>query len=90
MVNDYTLQVTIDAPKSYFLSKLTYPTAMVVDKANVAAGKNWWQKPNGTGPFQSQGVAGEQLCSSWRGMIITMARKASVQEVQFLLWGGSP
>ena len=31
VVNDYTLQVTIDAPKSYFLSKLTYPTTFVID-----------------------------------------------------------
>jgi oligopeptide transport system substrate-binding protein len=52
VVNDYTLKVTIDAPKSYFLSKLTYPTAMVVDKDNVASGKDWWKKPNGTGPFK--------------------------------------
>ncbi|MFQ6122016.1 MAG: ABC transporter substrate-binding protein, partial [Dehalococcoidales bacterium] len=26
VIDDYTLQITIDAPKSYFLSKLTYPT----------------------------------------------------------------
>ena len=52
MVNDYTLKVTIDAPKSYFLSKLAYPTAMVVDKFNVAEGSNWWRQPNGTGPFK--------------------------------------
>ena len=38
VINDYTLKVTIDAPKSYFLSKLSYPTAMVVDKFNVADG----------------------------------------------------
>ncbi len=35
IVDDYTLEVTIDAPKSYFLSKLTYPTAYVVDSNNV-------------------------------------------------------
>jgi oligopeptide transport system substrate-binding protein len=52
VVNDYTLKVTIDAPKSYFLSKLTYPTAMVVDKFNVAEGDSWWRQPNGTGPFK--------------------------------------
>ena len=52
VVNDATLKVTIDAPKSYFLSKLTYPTAMVVDKFNVAEGDNWWRQPNGTGPFK--------------------------------------
>ncbi|OGN99393.1 MAG: ABC transporter substrate-binding protein [Chloroflexi bacterium RBG_13_51_18] len=52
VINDYTLKVTIDAPKSYFLSKLSYPTAMVVDKFNVADGFNWWRNPNGTGPFK--------------------------------------
>jgi oligopeptide transport system substrate-binding protein len=51
-LDDSTLQVTIDAPKSYFLSKLSYPTAFVVDKNNVATGANWWQLPNGTGPFK--------------------------------------
>ncbi|MHB8105223.1 MAG: peptide ABC transporter substrate-binding protein, partial [Dehalococcoidales bacterium] len=52
VLGDYALQVTIDAPKSYFLSKLTYPTAMVVDKNNVAQGGDWWRQPNGTGPFK--------------------------------------
>jgi oligopeptide transport system substrate-binding protein len=52
VVSDYVLQVTIDAPRSYFLSRLTYPTAFVVDKANVASGQEWWRKPNGTGPFK--------------------------------------
>jgi len=52
VLDDYTLKVTIDAPKAYFLAKLTYPTAFVVDKANVESGKKWWLKPNGTGPFK--------------------------------------
>ena len=52
VVDDYTLEVTIDAPKSYFLSKLTYPTAYVVDSNNVRPGRNWWSKPNGTGSFK--------------------------------------
>lgn len=52
VVDSYILKVTIDAPKAYFLAKMTYPTAFVVDKANVESGKNWWQKPNGTGPFK--------------------------------------
>ncbi|MBM3117978.1 MAG: peptide ABC transporter substrate-binding protein [Chloroflexi bacterium] len=52
VINDYTLKVTINAPKAYFLAKLTYPTAFVVDRANVETGKKWWQKPNGTGPFR--------------------------------------
>jgi oligopeptide transport system substrate-binding protein len=52
VINDYTLQVTIDAPKAYFLSKLAYPTAFVVDRANVESGGGWWLEPNGTGPFE--------------------------------------
>jgi oligopeptide transport system substrate-binding protein len=46
------LAVTIDAPKPYFLLKLTYPTAFVVDKNNVASGPDWFRKPNGTGPYK--------------------------------------
>jgi oligopeptide transport system substrate-binding protein len=52
VIDDYTLQVIIDAPKAYFLDKLAYPTAFVVDRTNVESGKNWWQEPNGTGPFK--------------------------------------
>ena len=52
VIGDYTLRVTIDAPKAYFLDKLAYPTAFVVDKANVESGEGWWREPNGTGPFK--------------------------------------
>lgn len=51
-LDDHTLQVTIDAPKPYFLLKLTYPTAFVVDKANVETGSDWVHHPNGTGPYK--------------------------------------
>ncbi len=33
VIDEYTLQVTIDAPKAYFLDKLAYPTAFVVDRS---------------------------------------------------------
>ncbi len=52
VLDDHTLQVTIDAPKPYFLLKLTYPTAFVVDRANVESGSEWYRKPNGTGPYK--------------------------------------
>jgi oligopeptide transport system substrate-binding protein len=51
VIGDYTLRVTIDAPRAYFLDKLAYPTAFVVDRANVESGEYWWLEPNGTGPF---------------------------------------
>ena len=48
----HTLKVMIDAPKPYFLLKLTYPTAFVMDKANVESGAEWFRTPNGTGPYK--------------------------------------
>ena len=35
VIDDNTLEITIDAPKSYFLAKLTYPTGFVLDQENV-------------------------------------------------------
>ena len=52
VIDERTLQITIDAPKAYFLAKLTYPTAYVLDRENVeAGGSTWTDNPNGTGPF---------------------------------------
>ena len=48
-----TIRITTDAPKGYFLAKLTYPTAAVVDRRNVEeGGLEWWRTPNGSGPFK--------------------------------------
>ena len=53
VIDDSTLQIKIDAPKAYFLAKLTYPTAYVLDSENVVSGgRTWTDTPNGTGPFR--------------------------------------
>lgn len=52
VLDDHTLQVTIDAPKPYFLLKLTYATAFILDRANVESGEEWFRTPNGTGPYR--------------------------------------
>jgi len=53
IVNDQTIELTIDAPKTYFLYKLTYPTAFIVDQRQVQANPDrWTRKPNGTGPYK--------------------------------------
>ena len=53
VVDDQTLQINVDAPKAYFLAKLTYPTAYVLDRTNLeAGGRSWTDSPNGTGPFR--------------------------------------
>ncbi len=89
VVDDFTLEVTIDAPKSYFLSKMTYPTSFVVDKDNVASGRNWWQKPSGTGPFKLKTWEKEKLLVLERNASY-YGDKARVNAVNFQLWGGAP
>lgn len=52
VIDSHTLQVTIDEPKPYFLLKLTYPTAFILDRYNVESGEEWYRTPNGTGPYR--------------------------------------
>ena len=54
IVDDYTLRLKLTGPRSYFLAKLSYVTADVVDHTNVETGTSWWKQPNGTGPFVLQ------------------------------------
>ena len=89
VIDDYTLQVTIDAPKAYFLSKLTYPTTFVVDKANVETGGNWWHSPNGTGPFKLKEWDENSLLILERNGLY-YGKLAKVDFVAFQLWGGVP
>jgi ABC-type transport system substrate-binding protein len=89
VIDDHTLELAIDAPKSYFLAKLTYPTAFVLDRKNVEGNpRNWTRQPNGTGPFKlAQYDVGETL---------RLARNdryhlgpAYLDEVQLILSGGT-
>ena len=53
VLDERTIRFTIDAPKPYFLAKLTYPTAYVVDREQIEANpRSWTQRPNGTGPYR--------------------------------------
>ena len=84
VLDDRTLEITIDAPKAYFLSKLTHPVAYVVDRNNVEEGDDWWRDPNGTGPFKLQEwssglrIVLERNDNYYRGV-------AKLEEVVFLL-----
>jgi oligopeptide transport system substrate-binding protein len=89
VIGDYTLEVTIDAPKSYFLSKLTYPTAFVVDRANVESGGEWWRQPNGTGPFKLRQWDEESLLVLEKNDLY-YGNLAKANFVAFHLWGGVP
>ena len=89
VIDDYTLQITIDAPKSYFLAKLTYPVAFVVDKSEAESGGEWWRQPNGTGPFQLKEWQKENLLVMEKNEHY-YGEKAKVGSVVFQLWGGVP
>ena len=52
VIDEETLRIEIDAPKAYFISKLSYPTTFVLDQENVEIGRDWIRSPNGTGPFK--------------------------------------
>ena len=61
MIDDQTIEINIDAPKAYFLAKLTYPVAFVLDKQNLSD-PDWIEKPNGSGPFTlDEYLVGEKL-----------------------------
>ena len=89
VVDDSTLEITIDAPKAYFLSKLTYPTAFVLDQDNIAgSGDDWLRQPNGTGPFK--------LAEYEVGEILRLERNdnyhlkpANLDEIELILSGGT-
>ncbi len=89
VIDEYTLEVTIDAPKAYFLSKLTYPVAFVVDKADVESGEEWWHEPNGSGPFKLKYWKPDELVLLERNALYHRD-KAKLDHVAFLLWGGVP
>jgi oligopeptide transport system substrate-binding protein len=52
VVDDLTLELTIDEPKGFFLAKMTYPTAYVLDRENVESSDTWYETPNGSGPYR--------------------------------------
>jgi len=87
VLDDYMLEVTLDEPKSYFLYKLAYPTAFVVD-TNTTTGTGWWQSGiNATGPFKLK---------EWQpGRRLELERNdnyygqpARLERVVFHLWAG--
>ena len=90
VIDNFTLEITIDAPKSYFLAKMTFPTAFVVDKNNVErGGRTWTDKPNGTGPFKlKEYVRGQRMILA-KNENYYRDPKPQVDEISFVLGGGS-
>jgi len=89
VIDNHTLEITIDAPKEYFLSKLAHPAAFVVDQANVESGTYWWQNPNGTGPFQLKEWQEDDFIILERNSLYYL-EPPEIEHVVYLLWGGVP
>jgi oligopeptide transport system substrate-binding protein len=91
VVDDHTLEITIDSPKAYFLSKLTYPTAFVVDQENVEGpAQPWTDTPNGTGPFRLAEYQSDFRIVLERNEAYYGTPKPALKQVNFMLAAGSP
>jgi len=89
VLDDYTLEVTSDAPQAYFLCKLTYPTAFVVDRVSVETGGSWWRQPDGTGPFKLEEWEPDQQLILRRNELY-YGHPAGVKQVIFHFLSGMP
>jgi ABC-type transport system substrate-binding protein len=88
VLDERTLQITIDAPKSYFLAKLTYSTAAVVDRRNVEGKADWLKAPNGAGPYRLTRQSSDEIVLQaseyyFRG-------KPAIETIQYLMPAGDP
>jgi len=92
VLDENTLQITIDAHKSYFLAKLTYPTAFVVDKNNIEReGASWSQKPNATGPFKLKEYVPKQRLVLVKNDNYYLDPKPQIEQISFIFAsGGTP
>ncbi len=65
VLDPLTVMLVLDAPKAYFLQKLTLPDAAIIDRNDLTRGPLWSTQPNGTGPFRITG---------WKADAITLTR----------------
>ena len=90
VIDDQTLQITIDAPKAYFLAKMTYPTAYVLDRENVErGGRTWTEQPNGTGPFMLDSMNFGESIVLKKNPNYYRDPKPRLDRINFSLSGGS-
>ena len=89
VLNDKSISIQIDVPKAYFLAKLSYPTAFVLDKNQIELNpRNWTRKPNGTGPYKlSEWKLGERIILEVNSRYHLGV--GNVQVIDYQLSGGS-
>ena len=89
VVEPLVLRIRIDAPKAYFLAKLTYSTAFVVDQEQIESkGSRWVLQPNGSGPFMLEDLSADSI------VLVRNERyygdKPALERVEFILSSGDP
>ena len=88
VIDDRTIEFTIDSPKSYFLAKLSYPTAYVLDPDQVTLDDSWLEQPNGTGPFKLGAYDVGELIILERNDLYHLG-PPHIESIQMILSGGS-
>jgi oligopeptide transport system substrate-binding protein len=89
VIDDYTLEITLASAKAYFLSELCQPVAFVVDRNDIIKGSNWYEHPNGSGPFRLNTWQKDKLMVLERNENFYLA-PAKVKYLVFKLFAGIP
>lgn len=89
VLDDHTLQVQIDAPKAYFLAKLTYPVAYIIDQHNLAQA-DWEHTPNGSGAYKLTAWEDDEIIVLERHPQHHFISDDSVNHIVYLMGAGLP
>ena len=86
-IDDLTIEISVDGPKAYFLSKLTYPVAFVVGpEEGTGAGETGLLV--GTGPFVLSEIDRDVI--EFERNPVFYGDGAKLERVRFFLRGGLP
>jgi ABC-type transport system substrate-binding protein len=87
VVDELTLELIIDEPKGFFLAKMAYPTAYVLDRENVeSGGPGWFGQPNGSGPFRlEEYVPGQMVIVLKKNDNYYREPKPVLEQVRYLI-----
>jgi ABC-type oligopeptide transport system substrate-binding subunit len=62
-IDERTVEIRLEQPRSTFLMRLASPPASIVDSGDMSLGEEWWMSPNASGPF---------AIASWANSTITL------------------
>lgn len=89
VIDDVTVEITLDGPKSYFLAKFAYTPSLVVDREAIESSpEDWMFRPNASGPFKLLNLIEEDAVIFERNE--RYHTPAGVQFVVYLLYKPGP